>query len=74
MLKSLQTGWNKAKPGLTHKLLFYSDQGSQYRSERVMSWLTKKVVTISMSRKGGCWDNVCAESFFSLLKKECAYK
>ncbi|WP_415884673.1 IS3 family transposase [Neptuniibacter sp. QD34_54] len=74
VLKSLQKSWNKAKPEVTHKLLFHSDQGSQYRSERVMSWLTKRGVTISMSRQGNCWDNACAESFFSLLKKECTRK
>ncbi|WP_415898246.1 hypothetical protein [Neptuniibacter sp. QD57_21] len=27
-----------------------------------------------MSRQGNCWDNACAESFFSLLKKECTRK
>lgn len=28
----------------------------------------------SMSRRGTCWDNVVAESFFSSLKKECIKK
>ena len=70
VLKSIKKGWCTAKPEAAHRLLFHSDQGSQYRSEQVMSWLTEKGVTISMSRKGNCWDNACAESFFSVLKKE----
>ncbi|MGP5192015.1 integrase core domain-containing protein, partial [Vreelandella alkaliphila] len=45
-------------------------QGTQYRSEEVMAWLNGREVTISMSRRGNCWDNACAESFFALLKKE----
>jgi len=41
--------------------LFHSDRGSQYVSEDVEDKL--KNVTISMSRKGNCWDNAVAESF-----------
>ncbi len=28
------------------------------------------MLTRSMSRKGNCWDNACAESFFRTLKRE----
>lgn len=70
VLKSIKKSWQAACPPKEHNLLFHSDQGSQYRSEKVMSWLTEKGITISMSRKGNCWDNACAESFFSVLKKE----
>jgi putative transposase len=70
VLESIKKGWKASNPPSKHRLLFHSDQGSQYRSEQVMSWLTEKGVTISMSRKGNCWDNACAESFFSVLKKE----
>lgn len=70
VLESVKKGWREARPPPQHRLLFHSDQGVQYRSESVMSWLTNKGITISMSRKGNCWDNACAESFFSLLKKE----
>lgn len=70
VLSSIKKGWQAGKPDANHQLLFHSDQGSQYRSEKVMSWLTEKGVTISMSRKGNCWDNACSESFFSVLKKE----
>ena len=48
--------------------LFHSDQGSQYVSELVESKLSQ--VEISMSRKGNCWDNAVAESFFGTLKSE----
>lgn len=48
--------------------LFHSDRGSQYVSELVGGKLLG--VTISMSRKGNCWDNAVAESFFGTLKSE----
>ncbi len=35
-----------------------------------MSWLNQKGFTLSMSRKGNCWDNACSESFFAQMKKE----
>ncbi|UFH49415.1 IS3 family transposase [Pseudomonas sp. KNUC1026] len=56
--------------GLTHQGLFHSDQGVQYRGERVRRWLLQHGFAQSMSRKGNCWDNACAESWFSLLKRE----
>jgi len=46
--------------------LFHSDRGSQYVSEEFENVLPS--VTISMSRKGNCWDNAVAESFFGTLK------
>lgn len=60
----------KAAVPMADTMLFHSDQGSQYRSEAVMSWLNDNGSTISMSRVGNCWDNACAESFFALLKRE----
>lgn len=69
VVEALKLAWKKRRP-LGGDLLFHSDQGCQYRSEAVMSWLTRRGVTISMSRRGNCWDNACAESFFALLKKE----
>lgn len=52
------------------QVLFHSDQGSQYSSQRVRQWLTDRGATISQSRRGNCWDNACAESFFSLMKQQ----
>ena len=48
--------------------MFHSDQGVQYASEELEVHL--KGVTVSMSRKGNCWDNAVAESFFGTLKRE----
>ena len=53
-------------------LIFHSDQGIQYCSEEFRSTLYRLCPTVrqSMSRKGNCWDNACAESFFGTLKVE----
>jgi putative transposase len=69
VLRALKQAWRRRSPD-GERLLFHSDQGVQYCSEEVMGWLTRRGVTISMSRRANCWDNACAESFFSLLKKE----
>jgi transposase InsO family protein len=45
-------------------LLWHSDRGSQYASESHRALLTANGITQSMSRKGDCWDNAVAESFF----------
>lgn len=56
---------------LSAPLIFHSDQGVQYGCDAVMAEVTKdKRVTQSMSRKGDCWDNAVAESFFKTLKYE----
>lgn len=68
VLKALGGAWRTRRP--SGPLLFHSDQGSQYRSESVIAWLAKRELTVSMSRRGNCWDNACAESFFAQLKKE----
>ena len=54
------------KPGLIH----HSDQGSQYAAGLYQQSLTQRGFVPSMSRKGNCYDNACAESFFSTLKNE----
>jgi transposase InsO family protein len=51
-------------------LLFHSDQGAQYGCSDFTRQLKKAQVTQSMSRKGNCWDNAPAESFFKTLKAE----
>ncbi len=52
------------------KVLFHSDQGSQYRSDEVMNLLKAKGLESSMSRRGNCWDNAPMESFFATLERE----
>lgn len=51
-------------------LLHHSDRGSQYTSNDYQKRLKKKGLVVSMSRKGDCWDNAVAESFFATLKIE----
>lgn len=69
VMSALKKAWKKRKPE-GEKLLFHSDQGVQYRAYQVLRWLVKRGVTVSMSRKGNCWDNACSESFFAQLKNE----
>jgi transposase InsO family protein len=51
-------------------LLFHSDQGSQYASDCHQKLLNDHGAKASMSKKGDCWDNAVAESFFHTLKTE----
>ena len=51
-------------------LIFHSDRGSQYASRAFQKTLEKYGVISSMSRKGDCWDNAVAESFFATIKRE----
>lgn len=51
-------------------LVFHSDRGSQYASSAFRRRLWRYRMRQSMSRKGNCWDNAVAESFFATLKKE----
>jgi len=55
-------------PGLIH----HSDRGSQYTSSEYGAELEKIGAKASMSRKGNCWDNAVAESFFGTLEQELA--
>ena len=54
-------------------LIHHSDRGSQYASADYQRALDELGVTCSMSRKGNCWDNAVAESFFATLKTELVY-
>lgn len=51
-------------------LIFHSDRGSQYASHAFRRRLARHRMRQSMSRRGNCWDNAVAESFFATLKKE----
>lgn len=51
-------------------LLHHSDRGSQYASGDYQAVLTEAGIVCSMSRRGNCWDNAVAESFFATLKVE----
>jgi putative transposase len=52
------------------RTIIHSDQGSQYGSDDWRRFCRTNHLEPSMSRRGNCWDNAVAESFFSSLKKE----
>jgi len=59
---------------ITRKLIFHSDRGIQYAYEGFTRILkSNDLITRSMSRKGNCWDNAVAESFFKTIKVEWIY-
>ena len=51
-------------------VILHSDQGSQYSSYDYTKLAKVHNITLSMSRRGNCYDNAVAESFFKTLKKE----
>lgn len=51
-------------------LIWHTDRGSQYASEEHRKILKNHKIRQSMSRKGDCWDNAVAESFFYTIKTE----
>ena len=69
--------WNMAIKSntITKELIFHSDRGSQYASYSFTDIIKSYdgLVIQSMSRKGNCWDNAVAESFFKSLKIEWVY-
>ncbi|MCB9341449.1 MAG: IS3 family transposase [Lewinellaceae bacterium] len=68
VLKALQKA--EGRRNLTTGAIAHSDQGSQYASAKFRKHLAKRGYRQSMSRKGDCYDNAFAESFFSRLKGE----
>ena len=58
---------------IVDSLLFHSDRGVQYACSEFTQELKKWPIKQSMSRKGNCWDNAVAESFFKTLKTEMVY-
>lgn len=59
----------------SENLIFHSDRGVQYACHEFANLLDSyKTVERSMSRKGNCWDNAVAESFFKTLKVELVYQ
>ena len=58
----------------TNGLIWHTDRGSQYASYEHRDLLKQYGIIQSMSRKGNCWDNSVAESFFKSLKNELVYQ
>ncbi|OUS27715.1 transposase [Gammaproteobacteria bacterium 45_16_T64] len=54
-------------------LIIHSDRGVQYRAQKYQDLIRSYGGSISMSRKGNCWDNAPMESFFSRFKVELIY-
>lgn len=67
VLDAILMAVRRRKP--THALI-HSDQGSQYGSDAWRRFCHAHHLEPSLSRRGNCWDNAVAESFFSSLKKE----
>lgn len=55
------------------KLLHHTDRGSQYAAHDYRDLLARRGITISMSRKGNCWDNAAMESANGTIKVECVH-
>lgn len=68
VLKALLMAVWRRKP--KQEVLIHSDQGSQFTGYEWQSFLKEHNLKASMSRRGNCHDNACAESFFQLLKRE----
>lgn len=62
--------WRRKCP---HGVIVHSDRGSQYCSAVYQQLLQRHQLRCSMSAKGNCYDNACAESFFHTLKVECIH-
>jgi transposase InsO family protein len=62
--------WQRKPP---KGLIWHTDRGSQYASKAHRALLKTHNIQQSMSRKGDCWDNAVAESFFHTLKTELVY-
>ena len=71
LLKAFSMACSNRNPG--KEVIFHSDRGVQYTSKDFQKVLKKRGFKCSMSRKGNCWDNACAETFFKSLKVEEVY-
>lgn len=66
--KALDHAWEQR--GRPKKVMFHSDQGSQYASKKFRQRLWRYRMVQSMSRRGNCWDNAPMERLFRSLKTE----
>lgn len=72
VLDALSMAVSLRQPG--EGLLHHSDRGSQYASLAFQETLLAAGMVCSMSRRGNCWDNAVAESFFATLKRELIHR
>jgi putative transposase len=71
-MQALDNALLKREPG--SDLLHHSDRGCQYTSAEYRDALAKRAIKVSMSRRGNCWDNAVAESFFGTVKTELIHR
>jgi transposase InsO family protein len=70
---TVMKAWIEARKtiGICNEFIFHSDRGVQYASNKMINIYNFNLkITQSMSRKGNCWDNAVAESFFKTIKYE----
>jgi putative transposase len=70
VIDALNMALNQRRP--QGELIHHSDRGSQYTSDDFRELLEEQGIECSMSGRGNCYDNAVVESFFGLLKRECA--
>ena len=68
---TLQSAFKHRRPG--PGLIVHSDRGGEFANRKIAALVRDFGATQSMSRRGNCWDNAVAESFFATLKRECLY-
>ena len=68
VLDSLTMSVWRRKP--KQQVIIHSDQGSPFGRDDFVRWCEDNRLEPSMSRRGNCYDNAVAESFFNSLKKE----
>jgi putative transposase len=72
VLTALARAFRNRRPG--PGLIIHSDRGVQYACNDFRKVLKKHDFIQSMSRKGDCWDNAVAESFFGIIKSELIHR
>jgi putative transposase len=72
VLQALKSAYGARKPA--PGLIMHTDRGSQYADRMHVHLLYDYGMVQSMSRRGSCWDNAVAESFFKTLKVEQVYQ
>jgi putative transposase len=72
ILDALAMALGERLPGVG--LVHHSDRGCQYASGEYRKMLKARGIVCSMSRRGNCWDNAMAESFFATLKNELVHR
>lgn len=75
--KTVLKAWNagRKRRSITQNFMLHSDRGVQYACNKIRGMFSmNKNIKQSMSRKGNCWDNAVAESFFKTIKTELIYR